>query len=150
MWVALGALLAGCAHLLQHPEAPHVTVADLRPVQMGLFEQRFRLQLRIQNPNDFALPIDGMEYQLDINDQPFAQGVSAEEVSIPAYGEELVDVEVVSTLGGFLQQLRKLQAGKLQTLNYRLEGKVALQGYLSKLPFVYQGELAIPRLAPGH
>jgi len=60
--------LAGCAGLFQHLEAPHVSLADVRLRDSTLFEQRYVLFLRIQNPNTFAIPVQGLQYNLWIFD----------------------------------------------------------------------------------
>jgi LEA14-like dessication related protein len=108
---------------------------------MGLLEQRYGLQLRIMNPNDTAIPLEGLSYTLEINGREFAYGVSRQSVSIPAYGEALLDVDVVSNLLNVLQQVQEMGAEKRSSLNYRLSGKMNLASRVGSLPFDYQGEL---------
>jgi LEA14-like dessication related protein len=108
---------------------------------MGVLEQRYGLQLRILNPNDTALPVAGMQYSLQINDREFAYGVSRQPVSIPAYGEAVLDVDVVSNLLSVLQQLQEANTGKQDSLKYRLSGSLSLENRFGKLPFDYHGEL---------
>jgi hypothetical protein len=62
-------------------------------------------------------------------------------VSIPAYGEALIDVDVVSNLLKVLQQLQEASAGKQESLKYRLTGSLSLENHLGKLPFDYSGDL---------
>lgn len=143
-WVFPGlflVVLAGCAGLASRAEPPHVSMANLQVVSVGLFEQRYRLQLRVQNPNDFSLPIAGLSYHLYINDQDFGRGVSRQSVTIPGFGEELLDVEVVSDLGSVLQQIRELGEGARPSLRYRLAGSVSLADRFGRLPFEYKGEI---------
>jgi LEA14-like dessication related protein len=111
---------SGCAGIRMHTEPPYVSLVNMNILQIGIFEQRFLLQLRIQNPNDFALSISGMKYTLMINEKDFARGVNRQSVNLPAYGEEIVDVEVVSDLGNLLNQIRELGTGQKQTLSFRL------------------------------
>jgi LEA14-like dessication related protein len=108
---------------------------------VGVLEQRYALQLRILNPNDEALPVAGMQYTLQINDREFAYGVSRQPVSIPPYGEALLDVDVVSNLLGMLQQLQEMNAETHESLKYRLTGSIRLDNSHRKLPFDYNGEL---------
>jgi LEA14-like dessication related protein len=108
---------------------------------MGLLEQRYGLQLRILNPNDTAIPLEGLSYTLEINGREFAYGVSRQSVSIPAYGEALLDVDVVSNLLNVLQQVQEMGTEKRGSLNYRLSGKMNLASRVASLPFDYQGEL---------
>jgi hypothetical protein len=81
---ALGLLLAACAGWPEGAQSPTVTLTDIRPLEFGLLEQRYLIRLRIQNPNAFDLPINGLSYQLEINDQPFARGVSNRLLNVPS------------------------------------------------------------------
>lgn len=148
--VTLALLLAGCAGLGAYSEAPRVSLVSIQPRELGVLEQRYGLRLRILNPNDTALPLEGMSYSLQINDREFAYGVSRQPVSIPAYGEALLEVDVVSNLLGVLQQLQEANTGKRESLKYRLTGSLSLENRLGKLPFDYRGELNyLPGDAPG-
>ena len=68
--------LAGCTGLPLGMQAPSVTLADISVVNVGLFEQQFMLKLRVQNPNPQEFVIDGLAFDLEVNEQPFAKGVS--------------------------------------------------------------------------
>jgi LEA14-like dessication related protein len=137
----LALLIDGCAGLGTYSEAPRVSLVSIQPLELGVLEQRYGLRLRILNPNDAALPVEGMSYALRINDREFAYGVSRQPVTIPPYGEALLDVDVVSSLLGVLQQLQEANAGKRESLTYRLTGHLSLANRPGKLPFDYRGEL---------
>jgi LEA14-like dessication related protein len=139
--VLLAVLVSGCAGLGAYREAPRVSLVSIQPKELGVLEQRYGLQLRILNPNDTALPVKGMQYSLEINDREFAYGVSRQPVTIPAYGEALLDVDVVSNLLSALQQLQEANTGKQERLKYRLSGSLSLENRFGKLPFDYNGEL---------
>ncbi|KPK61493.1 MAG: hypothetical protein AMJ59_00220 [Gammaproteobacteria bacterium SG8_31] len=68
--VATG-LLAACVGL-RNLEAPDVVVTAIRPVDATLLEQRFEVDLRIYNPNNRDLPIDGVDFELAINESRLA------------------------------------------------------------------------------
>jgi LEA14-like dessication related protein len=146
----LGILLLGaCAGLSRYPEQPRVSLVSIQPLGMTLLEQRYGLQLRILNPNDSAIPVEGLKYSLEINGREFAYGVSRQAVSIPPYGEALLDVDVVSNLLNVLRQMQELGEESQDTLSYRLSGKLSLSNTLVKLPFDYHGELKYaPATAP--
>ena len=139
--VLLTVLVSGCAGLGATREPPRVSLVSIQPKEMGVLEQRYGLQLRILNPNDIALPVAGMQYSLQINDREFAYGVSRQPVTIPAYGEAVLDVDVVSSLLRLLQQLQEASTGKQESLKYRLSGSLSLENHLGKLPFDYSGDL---------
>lgn len=134
-------LLSGCATLQPYAETPRVSLVSIQPLEMQMLEQRFALQLRILNPNDVAIPVAGLSYALEINEREFAYGVSQQAVSIPPYGEALLQVEVVSNLLNVLRQLQQPGDSSAGELKYRLHGKIGLSGLRRGLPFDYAGEL---------
>jgi LEA14-like dessication related protein len=139
--VLLAVLVSGCAGLGAYRESPRISLVSIQPKDMGILEQRYGLQLRILNPNDTVLPVAGMQYSLQINGREFAYGVSRQPVSIPAYGEAVLDVDVVSNLLSVMQQLQEANTGKQDSLKYRLSGSLSLENRFGKLPFDYHGEL---------
>jgi hypothetical protein len=118
--------VAGCAGY-RDPIPPQVRLADLRPaVSGGLLEQRFRLDLRVTNPNDFDLDIRAISVDLDLNGQPFASGLSNQSATVPALGNALVPVELSS---GILEVARQLLGITQSTeFSYRLKGTAYLGG----------------------
>jgi len=146
--VALGLVVAGCSLLrLEGAEPPKVTLASLTPVTLSLFEQRFDVGLRLQNPNAFGLPIQALDYTLAINGEAFASGTSRTDLQLPAYGEKVVTVTVTSDLLSNLDQIRRWQREPPDALAYRLSGRAHLADTPLRLPFEYSGSVALD--APG-
>ncbi len=140
-------VLSGCASLPPDFERPVVHVADIRLVGATLFEQHFKLALRIQNPNPVALPISGLNYDLAVNGVPFARGTSAEAVTVPPYGTALLQADSYTTLAGLLKQLVQLGAGGApKALRYRLTGRLSVAGLGTPLPFEHEAEIGLPVL----
>lgn len=137
--VVCAIVVIGCATNIKDP--PRVSLVGIKPVDVQLFEQRFALTLRIQNPNDTAIPIRGMDYQVTLNGKKFADGVSNETVTIGAFSEEVVTVNVTSTLVRVFEQLRKLDKGGTGIFSYGISGGLALEGAIGKIPFAYTDEL---------
>ncbi len=135
------ALFAGCAGTGRISERPYITLSNINLLNLGVFEQRYRIMIRVQNPNDVVIPIKGMSYQLFINEQNFARGVSNESVIIPEFGEEVVEIVATSDLTSILRQLQELMSGGINKVSYRMTGKVKLANRIRRLPFEYKGEL---------
>lgn len=140
---AIAVLLAACASALKKPEPPQVSLVGLDVIDAGVLEQRYALKLRLQNSNDFALAIQGMNYEVFINEQSFAHGVSRSAVTIPAFGEDVIELEATSGLARIFEQLRNLGEGTTGSWHYRVIGGVKLENWPVKLPFEYQGELRL-------
>jgi len=133
--------LTGCASLGGYRETPRVSLVSIEPLELGLLEQRYRLVLRILNPNSIDLPLAGLSYSLEVNDREFAYGVSRQAVTIPALGEAMLEVDVISSLLDVLQQVQHLGTVKPAALDYRLSGKINLADSPLRLPFDYSGRL---------
>lgn len=139
----------GCATLGPGGEPPVIILSDLRPLEMTLFEQRYRVLLRIQNPNPKSLDIIGMHYTLYLHDRVFAHGISDQRLSVPAFGEAVIDSTVASRLDRMLEQLFDREKDAAGSLKYRLEGRIAIDGRLGRIPFESAGEFRLPaRPAP--
>jgi len=133
--VVLLLLVAACAG--GEPVAPQVRLVDLRLLESGLFEQRFEIDLRIGNPNDFALPLDGLTFDLEINGADFAQGFSDQRVTVPRLGEGIITVTATTTLIDLVQQMKLL--AERGDLAYRLGGVAYLTG-LARRSVPYESE----------
>ncbi|MCU0896770.1 MAG: LEA type 2 family protein [Burkholderiales bacterium] len=138
---ALAVLLAACAAFaLREPLS--ATVADIRPLEVTLLEQRFSVKVRVLNPNDLDIEFDGVVFDLELNGKPFAKGVSSQKGTIPRFGEALIDVNVVSGLSGILRQVNELRSGR-EAVTYRLSGRVSTSTF-GTVPFETKGELRLP------
>jgi LEA14-like dessication related protein len=137
-------LLAACG--TAEPVAPQVRVVDLRLVESSVFEQRFEIDLQIGNPNDFALPLDGLTFDLEVNGAAFARGFSNQRVTIPRLGEGRVSVSASTTLVDMVRQM--LLLAERGDLTYRLSGQAFLNS-LQRRSVPYQSEGSFRLLPPG-
>lgn len=142
--VALALLLAACVTAITKPPAVSLAGVDLDSI--GLFEQRYVLQLRVLNPNDTDIPVQGLAFDVELNGMHFASGVSNSAVTVPRLGEALLEVKVTSNLASFMRQLRDLQKSGRNGLDYRIKGNLQVSGY-GALPFNQKGELPFPDFA---
>ncbi len=134
-------MLAGCANLADRAIPPDVSVTGLHlREQSGLFEQRFALDLRIVNPNDFGFTLNGLAFTLYVNGERFATGVGDHKVTIPALGEGVMTVEASSSLFGLIRQVKNL--GRADSLHYRIEGRAHVRGVRNPLPYEKEGEIS--------
>ncbi|MDT8385950.1 MAG: LEA type 2 family protein [Thiogranum sp.] len=146
----LAVLLAACSSLPSKPQSPRVSLAGLNLVSVDLFEQRYQARLRIKNPNSFALPVQGIDFHLAINGEDFADGVGNQSVTIPAYGEKVMALEVSSNLLQVLRQLKILEDRELGGFEYRITGNIASGRHGWRLPFDFTGRLEAPGAAGDH
>lgn len=137
--VLMAAALAGCAYT--HLEKPRLEVLDVQLLKGDLLQQQLKLRMRVENPNDRALPVKGITYELAVAGEDFAHGESERDFIVPALGSAEFDVNVTANAA---TALLKILAGgrRLESVDYRLTGKVALSsGMLRSIPFDETGKI---------
>jgi len=134
--------LTACATVPRDIEPLKFSIANIVPKDVAVFEQRFDVQLRIQNPNDQELGINGLRCDIEFNDKEFGSGMSGQQVTIPRFGSEVVNVEVITGLSSFIRQFQELNKSGAGKLRYRLKGTMFVVAPKSfKLPFDEQGDV---------
>lgn len=136
LWLA-SMLLAGCSYMTRETLPPRVQLVNLQLQTAQLLEQRYLMTIRLQNPNEFDLEINGFDFNLELNGAPFAQGVSSREVSVPGFGDATTEVLVSSSLLTLMQQMK----GGQNAVKYRVFGRVKLKGIPVPVSFESEGEL---------
>lgn len=130
---------AGCV-LTAKFTTPTLTVAGVQVEGGDLLEQRLKVRVHVENPNDRRLPIKGVTYTLEIEGQPFASGESAASFVVPALGATEFDMNVTTNMTGTLIRLLARGPDALQSVSYHLTGKISLsEGWLQSIPFEQRG-----------
>lgn len=138
-FVLLLALMLGACANMKLPEKPQVSLLAVNLESVNLFEQRFVLTLKVSNPNDIALPIDGVSFNVALNQVQIGQAAHKDKFTLPANGESTVKIRVSTQLATLLQQAHQLQSAK--TLNYQIDGEIFTPFWPGGIPFVRQGEV---------
>jgi hypothetical protein len=147
------ALLSACA-LRPQLEPPQLSVSEVDILGSDLWQQRLRVRMHVQNPNDRALAVKDLEYTLEVEGQQLASGTSAESFTVPALGATDFDMNVTTNLAGALLTLLSRAPDALgqsgqgghggQGVAYRLTGKVTLsQGWIRSIPFDERGNFKL-------
>jgi LEA14-like dessication related protein len=130
--------LAGCSALVPKLETPRLSVVALELKKSDLLAQHLTVRMRVDNPNDRALPVKGLTYTLDVAGEQFAQGSADESFTVPALGETEFDMSVSADMAGAI--LRLLRHGLGSEIEYRIAGKVELaRGFVRSVPFEQRG-----------
>jgi LEA14-like dessication related protein len=128
-------LLGGCAQY----RPVDAFVIGLTPAESGALEQRIRIDLRIQNPNDRALVVRGMRVELDVNGQRLARGVSDVRFTIPALGEATTSIVTSTSLFDLVRQAATLPSQT--SMDYELSGALFVDGAAGAVEFHHRGQL---------
>jgi LEA14-like dessication related protein len=138
-----GALIAACATAPPGIETPKISIMNIAPKDFTLLEQRFNVQLRIQNPNEKDLTISGVRFEIDLNERKFANGMSGERVVVPRFGSQVIGAEMITGFGSFLRQFQELnKTGGQGKFRYRIKGTTFVDSPgIFKLPFEEKDEI---------
>jgi len=118
-------------------EKPNLSVVSVQMLKSDLWHQELKLRMRVQNPNDRALPVKGLSYELDVDDQELAHGISGDSFVVPALGEAEFDMSMSANMASVLVKVLS-QGGS--PVDYRIRGKIALSsGWLRSIPFDQHG-----------
>lgn len=136
-------VVAGCASITSL-QAPDVQVTSLQLLEsaQGSLEQRFAVGLRLTNPNNRALAVDGLDFELELNDRRLARGVTNRAFELPRLGEAETSVIVTTSVFDLLRQAVELGSRRETPMDYRLRGRLHLgSGFVRSVPFDHSGTL---------
>jgi LEA14-like dessication related protein len=102
----LGTLLLGACSLVPKFEKPTLELVSLKLADGNLLSQRFNARLKVLNPNDRALPVNGLHYTVEIDGKAFGKGESTRAFTVPARGEAEFDMTLDANLAGALAGAR--------------------------------------------
>ena len=146
---ACAVVLAACTTLGPDLRAPQLEVLAVQMLSTDMFAQRFKVRVKVQNPNDLELPVRGLEYTILMMGDSFAEGMSDQAFVLPALGEAEFDMLVTTNfVSSFGRLLSRVQGGKLENIDYEITGKVMVdKGMVRKIPFNHRGTVDFSRAA---
>jgi LEA14-like dessication related protein len=134
----LAVALSGCAVFVPKLQTPKLSIVDIELVKASFLEQQLRVRMRVENPNDRSLPIQGLSYTLYLGGQEFATGVSDASFVVPALGTAEFNMDVTANAAGAVFAVLSKPRG--QGIDYRMKGRVELtHGWLRSIPFEQSG-----------
>ena len=91
--LSVALFLAGCAGTSYQQDPPKIILDGVHSAAGQTGAPRFRIDLRVQNPNAEPLDIAGISYEVLVQDVELLSGVTSDVPVIQGYSEELVTVE---------------------------------------------------------
>jgi LEA14-like dessication related protein len=132
--------LAGCAALQPKLEAPTATVNSVKVMPGQGLNVRFLIGLHVQNPNALPLPIHGINYTVALSGQSVVSGNTQNQPTIPAHGEQDVEVEAVADLMSGLSLANSLLSNPLQQeVPYAVKASVDVGAFFPNIPVQKSG-----------
>ncbi|KUJ84562.1 hypothetical protein AWR36_002525 [Microbulbifer flavimaris] len=134
--------MTGCAVLSPSFQEPEVEVVGLEPLPSSGNELRFRIRLRVFNPNNSELALSGLYYTLRLAGHKVVTGTASDLQPVAAYGQEDITVDATASLVGSLMAAADLLGRQRNTVPYELEAKLGLRrSILPALRVTKRGEI---------
>jgi LEA14-like dessication related protein len=132
--VMLMALISACASWSPSYEKPQVNITSfsLAPESNGL-APRFIIGLQIINPNRNALPLKGMSYSVEVENNRVLSGATPDLPRVPGYGMADFTIEASPDLLGSARLVNRLLSGNKKNLDYTFKAKLDVG---SLMPFI--------------
>lgn len=141
----LVSVLSSCALLDPAYEKPSVHLVKIEALSSHGLEQRFRVDLKIINPNRSGLSVSGMSYTLKLNGEKVIKGVSGQISAIPAYAERTVQVEASTNIFAGLKLIASVLKNPEQALHYELETKLRSGWWPIPITIIESGDITLPQ-----
>ncbi|MEZ0121850.1 MAG: LEA type 2 family protein [Candidatus Reddybacter sp.] len=145
MVALLAALLSSCALLDPAYEKPAVHLVKIEPLSSRGLEQRFRVDLKIINPNRSGLSVSGMSYTLTLNGEKVVKGVTGRISEIPSYSETTIQVEASTNILAGLRLISSLLNKPGRELHYELETKLRSGWWPVPISIIESGDITLPQ-----
>jgi LEA14-like dessication related protein len=144
-------LLSSCATLSPDFEKPDLQLTNLRMLSPEGFEQRFRLTFRMTNPNNLALPVDGMNFKLKLRDIPVASGVSDIAFTLQPLSDNTFDVDVSASLFNSGRVILDIMNSQPNELAYEINAKIfTREGLWGSIPVTRSGIIPFQLNSPAN
>lgn len=142
-------LSAGCALVRTDVEAPSVVLESLEVLSTEGLSQRFNLGLRLSNPNDRPLKINGISYNLAVDGHKLVSGVGKDIPEVGAFSEIVFDVQASTNMFEALRLVNKLLGSDASgALEYRLQADIAVAGLPRRLSVAESGTIPFLSATP--
>lgn len=131
------AILAGCSMLTKKIIDPKLKLENVRVGQADLGGAKLIFDVRVDNPNDFPLELDLIEYSLDFQDAPVGMGKIDKDLKVEKNASAVIHLPVDVQLKNLVKAMGSFLGNG--TTPYRLKGK-AMLGVIP-IPFEESGDL---------
>lgn len=143
--VATICMLAACAGPVTLVDSPSIRLTRIDSGHMSFNRQNFVLGFDISNPNSFPLPVQVLNYNVQIADQDFASGKTEGAFTVPANGDSSfaisVDLDMMQQSSSISSLLRVGSQGQIP---YELNGSLTVDiPFTRAIPFSNKGTISL-------
>jgi LEA14-like dessication related protein len=128
-------------------EEPELTLTGIAVHALWPWEQRLEITLSVNNRNPFPVPIESVDYTVDVGGVLLARGQSRAPVTLPPMATAPIRLSAVTDLLSFFNETGHTLHWN-RPLEYRLHGRVRLGIAGQTIPFEAGGSITLPQLKP--
>ena len=134
-------LLGACASWFPSYEKPQVNITSfaLAPESTG-GAPTFIIGLQVVNPNRSALPLKGMSYSVEVEDQRILTGAEPNLPEVPGYGTAEFTIKAAPDLLGSARLINQLLSGQRYKLHYLFRARFDVGRLLPYITLEEEGE----------
>jgi LEA14-like dessication related protein len=124
--------------------APAISIAGIHSPTLSAEGARLICSVRVENPNDVALPLTGADVKLKLGGAPAAKGRLLKNITIPARGLSDVDLLVDLDMASAVTWLPMFLDDQAFTVPFEVDGYVDVdQTDLGRVSFHETGEVSM-------
>jgi LEA14-like dessication related protein len=129
-----GSVVTGADFSFPRIRKPEFSIVSIAIMQAELINTRFKVKVRIENPNPFPMTFSSFTYELYGHGRFWADGSEADVYTIPENGKAEEDLFLVMN---FINMQRNLldQVIAMRNVRYRFTGKAEIGTGVEYLPF---------------
>ena len=150
LFAGMAILMTGCASRGDPTwETPSVSLTSFGLAPEAGGTPRFRIGLRIINPNSTPLKIRGMSYSVKLEGQRMLTSVASNLADVPPWGESEIELRSGIDLLGGLRFFNELISNPARDeLRYAFEAKIEVENAVLPLRITEEGELSLAQETP--
>jgi len=138
LWLATWLSVAACSTKFERPD---LTVIGIELTGGNLLQQTFLVKFQVQNPNQRALPVQGLHAELSVGGERIASGVSNRAFVVPPMGQTEFDMNITANMAA---AIFKLANQHTDSIDYELTGSASLDlPFMHELPFHQAGSFSL-------
>jgi len=126
-------LLSGCFGWMI--SRPTLAIQEIHVTGLSLTGATLTLLVELENPNGFGLTVTEFTYSVYLNNRPVAQGEATEPIAIQRRSATSIPLPLKTTFQDLEKGLKSLIGS--DTVEYRIQGSLAVQSFLGRLEFPY-------------
>ena len=126
-------LLSGC--LGRMISRPTVAIQEIRLTGLSQTGATLTFLVELENPNGFGITVTAFTYSIYLNDRPVAKGEATEPITIKRRSITPVSLPLKTAFQDLEKGLKSLIGS--DTVEYRIEGSLALRSFFGRLEFPY-------------